>query len=105
MSKTRRFTRGILLLSQAMVAASQTREEAVEALGVTTGHLSHILGGTRGLGLDLANKIKAVYGVPTEAWGETASRDEQLLIRETVEQIPRRPVLAEGAPDASPGAP
>lgn len=77
-----------------MVALGQSREEACALLEISAGHLSHVLGGTRGVGLVLANKIKAAYAerghdVPTESWSVDASAAEQLLIRETVERIPR----------------
>lgn len=78
-----------------MVDLAQSREDACGLLDVSAGHLSHVLGGSRRVGLDLANRIKGVYAalgrvIPTEAWGENASPAEQLLIRETVEKIPRR---------------
>jgi len=91
-----------------MVALGQTRDEARGLLGISAGHLSHVLGGTRGLGLELANKVKAVYAalgreVPTEAWEVDATPAEHLLIQETADRIPRRSQVALSAPP--PGSP
>lgn len=77
-----------------MVALAQTREDAQHLLGVSAGHLSHLLVGTRGIGLDLANKVKAVYAelgyvIATEEWSRDATPAERLLIVETVDKIPR----------------
>ena len=108
MVKIRRLSRGILLFAQAMVAAGHSREDAQGIFEISAGHLSHLLGGTRGIGLTIANKIKATYAdrghdVPTEAWEVEASPAESLLILETIKKI--RKAARKAAPTASPSTP
>jgi transcriptional regulator with XRE-family HTH domain len=45
-----------------------TQNEAARRCGMKSGHLSYVLGGSRGVGIRTALQIQVGLGVPIESW-------------------------------------
>jgi transcriptional regulator with XRE-family HTH domain len=45
-----------------------TQNEAARLCGMKSGHLSYVLGGSRGVGIRIALQIQSGLGVPIESW-------------------------------------